>query len=285
MRESKTIQLVSKDALSPSYDPEKHKSKVNLLLSKMKDPSTEYTGLTLGIYTDTDDYRILWEECKKLGLTPILRGYLMDYEKKDIEVANYFFLWMSNIGREDYTESFSTVYEESFSCKKCGKKLYKQKSELIIDKTLFRGKDMGATTNNEIVVSERVKSIIEEARLSGVEFATVKHKNNRLKKDFPVYQLMVKNILPEMDDSMPWHYDPDIQTGYCDKCKTHGLWPTSLPRYQNNILDNFCDFNWTFERLGGGFTGNRHLVISKKAFDTLKVNKVKGWRFDIVLEI
>lgn len=286
MRESKGIRLVCEENPNLLFEnSEKYDAMVNSLMIKMKDPTTEY-GIALGVYTDTEDYRILWEECKKVGLIPVIINYRMDYTKKDIQSAEYFFLWMFNIGREDYTESFSTTYEESFVCKRCGKKLYEQKSDLVIDKTLFRKKDIGATTNNEIVVSERVKQIIEGAQLSGVEFAEVKHKNGRMRNDFPVYQLKAKNILTKMDDSTPVYYDdPGTRIGYCEVCKTHGVLLTSLPRYQNGVLDNAFDFNWTFERFGGGFDGNRHLIISKKAFDTFKLHKVKGFRFDIVLSL
>ena len=151
--------------------------------------------------------------------------------------------------------------------------LYTQQvSPLVINKNLMKGKDIGVTTNNEIVVSEQLKNAIEKDKLTGVHFASVNHYQNT-KREFPkYYQMYVDSIMPEIDSSTMFRFDIPA---YCDKCKGHGNIPVSAIRYAKNNLNKIGDFNWTKERMGAELSGSPYLIVSKKTYDlwkTLKIN-------------
>ena len=283
MRERKLFRFNSSEDSTMWYtNRELLRSKISELRSKLSEDGTFYDGWNFWIYSDSKDLDLIWIEAEKLGLKPEIGTFKMEYTKKDYNQAKYFMLSISIFGKADYTESYETKYVEVSKCERCGKPILKQDSELYIDKALFRGKDIGITSNREIVVSEGLKGFIENAELTGIEFANVKHKNTRIKNDFNVYQMLIKDTLNEMDKSTTVYCDP---MGYCNLCKTHGQVLTSLPKYRDSVVEFIKDFNLTQEYFGGGDSDYQSIIITKKVYDLLSKNKIKGCKYDIVLTV
>lgn len=257
-------------------------SKISQLRSKLSEDGTLYDGWNFSIYIDSPDFKSVWDEAEKLSLKPEIDGYKIEYSKNDIKNADYFILSIPIFGKHDYTESFQTKYIEKSKCEVCGKSVLVQDSNLYIDKSLFRNKDIGITSNHEIVISENLKDILESNEVSGIEFANVNHKKQKIKNDFNVYQLIINNLMPKMDSSTSFHFDP---MGYCRSCKNHGQLLTSLPKYKKEELMCIKDFNLSMEYFGGGMSGYKIVNITKKIYNLFKENKIKGCKYDIILSV
>lgn len=228
---------------------------------------------------DTAAYYDIYKTAEKYGYTARICTYSMEYTKKDLDNSDYFELKLGIYGKEDYTEKYQTKFTYSY-CESCDTYQYLPEGEIYINKTEFRGKDIFTSMNgnNEIIVSDKIKTLIEELNLTGVEFYPAYHYNNRLKNDFPVWHMAVTNKLPPMDESVPLRIDD----GYCSVCKKHHVLPLSYLRYSTSALDNACDFNISCESFGNGWYGSPRLIISRRVYEMLKNNKIKGCRFEIV---
>lgn len=283
MREVKRFWINSTEDDTMWYaNPELLSSKISELRSKLSENGTYYDGLNLYIYSNSSDMDLIWSEAKKLSLIPEIVGYNMQYSKSDYKDADCFMLSIQIFGKGDFTESYQTQYIEELKCEKCKRSVFKQDSELYIDKTVFKNKDIGITSNREIVISEKVKDILLSAEISGIKFANVNHKNTRIKNDFNVYQLLIDNTISKMDESTTVYYDP---MGYCRYCDNHGMLLTSLPKYKKVDIKNIKDFNLTYEYFGGGEAGFKNIIVSRKVFELFKRNKLKGCMYDIVLTV
>ena len=282
MKESQAlrINLNNISMQSKKYMEEYHNA-ICYLMSQMTDEATCYTGLFIKINTDTEDYKKIFDLCLKRGLEIEIAGHSVKYTKKELKEANYFRMTIGNMGAEDYSESYDTKYKAIFTCEKCGRSVYRQVSPLVINKSLMKGKDIGVTTNNEIVVSERLKNAIEEDKLTGIHFASVQHYRNT-KREFPeYYQMFIDSVMPEMDENTLFTYD---RPKYCDVCQKYGRILPTFSRYKKNKLINIKDFNWTFERLGGGYLGQQQVIITQKVYQLWKELKIRNCRFEIVME-
>lgn len=253
--------------------------KINEIAKHMKDPDTEFTGLTLNMYMDSADYIVMMQMCKKLQLEPIKSGFVMKYSKKELSEALYFQLYLGIYGTSDYTDSYQTEYEKITKCKFCGREKEKQVSDLYIDKLKFGKKDIATNCRKEIIISENLKNILEENNVSGISFGNVHHFNNkRIKNNPTLYQLFIGNILPKMSNKILVEKD----TTYCEFCKNYGILLRSLSYYKKEDISFLEDFNLSHEYFGGGYSGVRNFIISKKVYNLFKQYKIKSVRFDIV---
>ena len=80
-------------------------------------------------------------------------------------------------------------------------------------------------------------------------------------------------------------YINNILEGYCLLCKGHHILPLSYVRYQLNEIKSASDFNLSVEKFGPGWYGSPKLIISKKVYDLIRDNKIKGCKFEIVVAV
>ncbi len=223
----------------------------------------------------------LVNEAEKYGILIQEHTYKMQYKKDDMSKAHFFELKLNIYGKSDYTESYQTEYND-FYCRECDTHQYTPKGELYINKTEFRRKDIAVSNNlnNEIIISDKLKNLIETDGLTGASFYPAHHYNDRLKDDYPAWRLAVRSIMPPIDPSMP----VNILEQYCPICKRHHILPLSYVRYKKSDTEGASDFNLSAESFGPGWYGSPKLIVSRKAYDLIRDNKIKGCRFEIVGE-
>jgi len=124
----------------------------------------------------------------------------MKYTKNELLEAKFFEATLDIYGKTDYAESYQTKFKD-FYCESCGVHQLIPGEAVCINKTEFRGKDIAVSKkiNNEIIVSDRMKKLIESAGLTGVKFVPVHHYNNRLKNDYPAWHMIVTSIMPPIE--------------------------------------------------------------------------------------
>lgn len=227
----------------------------------------------------SDTYKNINTIAANYGFEAYECSYKMKYTKNELLEAKFFEATLDIYGKTDYAESYQTKFKD-FYCESCGVHQLIPGEAICINKTEFRGKDIAVSKkiNNEIIVSDRMKKLIESAGLTGVKFVPVHHYNNRLKNDYPAWHMIVTSIMPPIDKSMPLY----IMDNYCGVCKRHHVLPLSYVRYKESELAKACDFNLSCEMFGNGWYGSPKLIVSRSFYDLIRKNKIKGCRFEIV---
>lgn len=228
---------------------------------------------------ESDVYRSISAIAVKYGFEAYEHTYKMEYTKRELSEADFFEVTFGIYGKADYTESYQTKFKD-FYCESCGVHQLIPEEEIYINKTEFRGKDIAVSMkhNNEIIVSDKMKTLIEGSNLTGVKFYPAYHYNNKLKNDYPAWHMVITSIMPPIDKSMPLYK----LEGYCDVCRKHHKLPLSFVRYKNDDIVKASDFNLSCEMFGNGWYGSPKLIISHKVYDLIMKNKIKGCKFEIV---
>ena len=228
---------------------------------------------------ESDEYRNISAIAVKYGFKAYEHTYKVEYTKKELSEAKFFEVNLSIYGKADYTEGYQTKYKD-FYCKSCCAHQLIPEGVIYINKTEFRGKDIAVSMklNNEIIVSNKMKELIENMNMTGVNFFPAYHYNNRLKNDYLAWHMVVTNVIPKIDSSMPMY----IMDNYCSVCKRHHVLPLSYVRYTKSELVKVNDFNLSSEMFGNGWYGSPKLIVSHNVYDLIINNRIKGCKFEIV---
>lgn len=167
-------------------------------------------------------------------------------------------------GRDHY----GTQFDRSQACRGCWTGLI-QLNDLIIDKTKMGKKDIAMTYTGEIVISERLARLIQNAQLKGYEMRPVRHHSNRLRDEPVLYQLLVTHTLPPVA--------PLTQVYPCSICGRSTLAAFTEIYYLRQDLEQrgVKDFNQTLEP-------PQELIISQRAYHLFLEYKIKGFNVEIV---
>ena len=204
--------------------------------------------MAFGVSPDSDIYKQVVESkaiaAEKYGLTVFEHGYTVEYSKSELSKADFLLLKLCIYGREDYTEDYQTEFEDIY-CPYCHKHQHIPKGIMYINKSNFRNYDIATTMNGnyEVIVSDNFKNLVDRNNLTGVKFFPAYHHNNRLKKEYTAWHMIINSVLPEIDQSMPVRIDP----GFCDKCCKHHIIPLSYPCYTKDSLKSAMDFSISTE--------------------------------------
>lgn len=197
------------------------------------------------------------------GLTADRYDYICLYDKRELERYPYIMLRALYCGPEDYSSEYQTEHKV-WQCPDCGKEFKQAIPPLYYNKTEFKGKALASTASGSIIVSEPLKQAIECANLTGAVFSEAYHHNKRMKKEYPSYMMEVEHVLPLLrEESLPYRHNL-----YCSGCHATVL-PGSYPRYRRADFAGGFDFYLTREYEGGGWHGERRLIVSQKAFQII----------------
>ena len=230
-----------------------------------------YNGyFTVKIYEDTEGYKLLVDEIQKRSLKYSF-AEAREYTKQEIKNAEFFlarFIYPWEHNPDNNAETYGTKYIGESGCTGCGRGK-KQISELIVDmKKVIKYKI--STIIPEIMVSPDVMAIIEESRLTGVSFGSVRDYKNREMPSY--YQMFIQNVLQKMSDEIRVEIQ-DITT--CKVCGTGGLFLRSEAIYETEKLTNALDFNLTSEYFWSANYCRREPIVSAKVRDVFNKYKIK----------
>ena len=101
-------------------------------------------------------------------------SYYRQYSREEIEAAEVFNLVIS-ARFEPPGEACGTIYDDSTACPTCGGG-GKQCSDLTLNvRAIPKTRDLASTIANEWIVSERLASLFQRERITGVELRPVRH--------------------------------------------------------------------------------------------------------------
>jgi hypothetical protein len=170
-------------------------------------------------------------------------------------------------------------------CPACRTEL-EQIRDLMVNKALMRGKHVSLTYSFEVILSEWVARLFQEAGLTGFDLRPVRHYKKPYKGEPALYQLVVTNVLPPMV-SPPTEFDP-VQ--HCDVCGRtsvylkHVHWWGKIEYredtdvyYPRRVLEAAKDFNHSAEYFGDLAVSHPYIIITRRVYRLLREHKVKNW--------
>lgn len=169
--------------------------------------------------------------------------------------------------------SFREVsYDLNSACSQCSQgKLQKAPLRILLPK-MGKNDISGIHWVYEYVITQRLKELIEKEGFTGYEFwPLINHKTGKPFEDF--YQLFFAETMPPMSKGAKIVPAPGVKQ--CD-CGKKGYMLKETPVYERSTIALVKDFNKTFEWVGGGETTWQLPIISKRVYDFLKKNQVKG---------
>ena len=189
----------------------------------------------------------------------------MYLSKNEVENSLYFYTNplcpLEYDGRDE--RYFGTTFNGGCDVCDIGKK---SEGDILVDRKYIKNKKF-VCLFPDFVVSKEVKEIIEANKLTGVSF-------NRKVKDYKgrdIDEFFVMDIygtMPAFNETTFFYVEK-----HCSSCGYPLLLSRSDLRYNKNDLVNILDFNLTKE-----YFNNYHmqgLIISKKALNVLKENKIR----------
>lgn len=208
------------------------------------------------------------------------------YERRysDEELAQSEFLQLSiDSTFEPAGEETGTAYDYSEACETCGASRI-QRSPLILDtRKIPRRAGFSQTIAYEIVVSGRVRDLMENHNLSGASLLPVVDSGSLTNTDWS--QLVIDARVDVATPPAIFGVDPfDLGAQYrCPKGDTLGL--NLLSELYIHSKDEVHDVNSTSQFIGyrqGLLVPFPLIVISQRFYQLLKQHKIKGFHVEVV---
>lgn len=214
------------------------------------------------------------------------------YTSRELE-ASPLLLWrVTNQAIEDdyYTLYFKEGQAKGIApytrhCATCGAPL-QQVRDMWVDATNMGERDLSLTYSFEIILSERLARLFQEAGLTGFRLHPVQHCWRPYPGESVLYQLVVTHTLPAMA-SPPTEFE---EVKHCPECGTttrylkHTHYWGKIRYYEDTdvyytreALKGAEDFNRTAELFGEPRIAKPWILISQRVYRLLKEHKVKGW--------
>ncbi|HIS63707.1 MAG TPA: hypothetical protein IAC14_16000 [Candidatus Scybalomonas excrementigallinarum] len=211
--------------------------------------------------------------------------------KKEKEKIEYFLFtpkdgkWQKNW---QYARYFNTEYKSK--CVKCDLK-QKQITSLYVPTKLIKNKlDMCEMTTG-IVVSKKVRELIEKEECTGVIFQEVLDYKTREAEE-ELSQLVITNTLTSMSEKTKKNISE-----VCDVCRESSCEVMGIPIYDRSSLKEAKDFNltqesyvfyynyhtWDSEEYREWIVEVPYYIISRKVLEILQKNNIKNYICEPVL--
>lgn len=222
------------------------------------------------INTNTTEYSQILEELEEKHIK-YQEIKIVEYSKKDLDSAQYLVLNPKYECINPYNDRFGKIigeYKEN-----CG--FYtKQLADLMIREIDLGKRDILRSREGEqIIVSPRLKEILENYDLEGIKFRNVYTKG---KKDIIAYQIVISNILPKLHSKTKLNIAIDAQhIGFV----SYTMETDGLLYYSSDAFKNVKDFNITSEYFGIGLLPINLKIVSQKVRQLLIKEKIKGIEF------
>jgi hypothetical protein len=214
-----------------------------------------------------------------------------DYTRQELESAELLIWGPTNQAiEEDYYDFYRKCDKEgigpySRDCPTCRARL-EQIRDLMVNKTLMKGKDISLTYSFEVILSEWVARLFQEEGLTGFELRPVHHYKKPYKGEPALYQLVVTNVLPPMA-SPPTEFDPIHHYDDCGRTSRylkHVHWWGKIQYYEDTdvyyprgVLEVVKDFNHTAEYFGDLAVSHPYVIITQRVYRLLREHRVKNW--------
>jgi hypothetical protein len=225
------------------------------------------------IYEDMKDFDKVQHELKPFEILPMI---YTDWDKKDMENAEWYEIYTGEyqypLPDDDDFGYLEQTFDLTNYCPLCGiGKIQNNPFRLRCEPKQKNNQFWGLFWERDaIFVREETKNILQKENINGIHFIQpVLHKNGKPIDRF--YQLIIENVL----DKGLGKSNVEKLTCKCGKIKY------CFPRDDGCIFDKSIfsfknDFYVTNEYFGSGTSALKINIISKKVYEIVKKNKLKG---------
>lgn len=198
------------------------------------------------------------------------------FTKREIENAEFYETFFSDPLELEGTSAidYGTRYEGG--CPLCGLG-GKAIADVLVDKKFMRKKEIGSL-RPDYFVSERIKSVIEKNRLTGVSFPHMV-KDYKGREMVPYYTMEVESILPPMSEET-WLKRYTLGHTY-EACGHREIYKLSRCKYERQKLADAKDFNLSNEYLD--VFRERELIVSRRVKQVFQENNIQGAYSPIII--
>lgn len=230
------------------------------------------------IFTDTTQYIDLIKILTELNVD--FSEFKEDvYSKEEIESSELLRMIPNaycGYPKPDMDDGYMEVsYNYNSGCSYCSQGKLQNAPLRMLSPKMGRNDISGIHWVYEYVVTQRLKNLIEKEGFTGYEFwPVINHKTSKPFEDF--YQLFIAGTMPSMSKEAKIVPAPGVKQ--CD-CRKKGYMLKETPVYERNAIASVAsvrDFNKTFEWVGGGETTWQLPIISKRVYDFIKNNQIRG---------
>jgi hypothetical protein len=196
-----------------------------------------------------------------------------EYSKNEIDKSELLVLRLKYQCEMTYNGKYGMFFDEYANG--CG--VYtKQHSDLQILKRDLGQRDIFRSTENEYLVSIKLKSLIESEKLTGVIFRPVYTKKDN---ELIAYQMIIENKLPLLHEKTALEIaNEDSRCNFMSYIKRR----EEPLVYEKETQKAIKDFNITSEYFGIGVFPRPIRIVSQKVRQILLKNKIKGIEFEPV---
>ncbi|OGS56642.1 MAG: hypothetical protein A3K60_01380 [Euryarchaeota archaeon RBG_19FT_COMBO_56_21] len=247
------------------------------------------------LFIDDERYARLKDELSRMGIKPFeLREKV--FSEKELNSAE--FLYMGPAGYWGYPQPEERMedwqrasYDLSTACPLCGFGAVQNIPYLVKREPKFGRNDILALNwTYEFLVTERLRRLIEDASLTGVEFwPLLRYKRKELIQGY--YQLFVTNRLPPMspnteivDLKLPEAGPKRCSCGRFGRNRAlDSVYGVAVPiRYKRGSLKDAKDFNLTSEWLGL-YDARPKRIVSHRVYQLFSAHSIKRVTFEPVI--
>jgi len=253
-------------------------------------PETRHGVAIAHVFHDDARYQILMEEMKSMGIH-FNEEKRRVYETEELEAAKFFHMvpraqWGYPEPQDDYEQKY---FDSATACRICGTGA-KQIHPLSVAGTprFGRGDIVATFWIYEFLVTDRLRNIIAEANLTGMEFWPIIAFSGR-EQERALNGCWQLHIVNELHSMSPTTKFPSVKLPRGARPCQCGRIGRNIPeeplRYRRLDLECAKDFNKSSEWLGGGLDTAQLKIVSRRVYDLFIKNKVRGVDFEpIILE-
>lgn len=222
------------------------------------------------IYSDLPEYSMLVEQLQKNDFYYRVQSKI-EFSKKELEEAQFLSFNIKHLCENTYTNNFNQYFLEETE----GSSVHTiQCNDLEILKSDLGNRDIVNSTENEYIVSNKLKEILEAENFEEVSFRPVYTKK---KHEHIAYQIIIGNYLPCL------HSKTDLKIGNDDwryNIRSYIMKEDTVLYYPREILTKAKDFNLSSEYFGTGIFPRPMRVVSQRVRQLFIKNKIKGIDFE-----
>jgi len=239
------------------------------------------------LLVDDDKYRLLTNELSNRSIH-FLELCEMTFNQDELNEAE--FLRMAPAGYWGYPQPENDFgyqqesYDKSSECSFCGSGAKQIKPFLVKSQPKFGMNDILAINwEYEFLITLKLKSLLEDAELTGVEFWSILNFKKR-KTITDYYQLYITNELPCISPRTEFEIVNFERVKIPCPCGKIGRnLSTHQIIYKQRDLNNAKDFNKTHEWLGGGYGTTQWKIVSNRVYQLFRDHNIKRVKFEPIL--
>lgn len=186
-------------------------------------------------------------------------------------------------------EECGTRYDESGTCEKCGLGSMQIGELRIAPGKLPRSRDIIRLWGGELIVTERLASLIPSSGLSGITLRRIINPSTRISAAPLNHSQLIVNSTPvELADRVRFGQHPFDFTSegrcLCEAGEIAGAQPLTPLTIKESTWDgsDFCHTRVYVSSRAGFFRPHRILMVSRNFLELLQKAKIKGFGFEIV---